>query len=101
MTKRNKRKKNLVLLSVLFGFSALVVFYFFQVVKISETGYLMGKKMTTIENLKKENAELKLSISQQRNLKNAEEKIIEEGFQKVSISTRNYIVIPEVSLAKK
>lgn len=101
MTKRNKRKKNLVLLSILFGFSALTVFYFFQVIKMSETGYLMGKNITTIENLKKENSELKLSISQQRNLKNAEEKIIEEGFQKVSASTRNYIIIPEISLAKK
>lgn len=101
MTKRNKRQKNLVLLSILFGFSALTVFYFFQVIKMSENGYLMGKNITIIENLKKENAELKLSVSKQRNLKNAEEKIIEEGFEKVSTRTTNYIIIPEISLAKK
>jgi len=30
-----------------------------------------------------------------------EEKIIEEGFLKISENTRNYIIIPEMSLAKK
>lgn len=101
MTKRNKRKKKLVLLSILFSFSALSIFYIFQIIKIYETAYINGKNIVTINNFKKENAELKLSISQQKNLKNAEEKIIEEGFQKVSTSTRNYIIIPEISLAKK
>jgi len=101
MTKRNKRKKNLILVSVLFSLSLLTFFYLFQVVKMSETAYQIGKNNTTIDYLKKENANLKLSISQQKNLKNAEEKIIGEGFLKVSASTRNYIVIPEISLAKK
>jgi len=101
MTKRNKRKKNLVLVSILFSLSLLTFFYLFQVIKMSETAYQIGKNITTINSLKKENANLNLSISQQKNLKNAEEKIIEEGFLKVSANTRNYIVIPEISLAKK
>lgn len=101
MTKRNKRKKSLLLASILFGFSALTTFYFFQIIKISETAYSIGKNINKIESLKKENAELKLSISQQRNLKNAEEKISEKGFQKISTNTRNYIIVPEISLAKK
>lgn len=67
---------------------------------MSETAYSIGKNITTVDNLKKETAELKLSISKQKNLRNAEEKIIEEGFQKVSMNTKNYIIISEISLAK-
>jgi len=101
MTKRSKRKKNLVLVSILFSLSLLTFFYLFQVIKMSETAYQIGQNIIKIENLKKENADLKLSISQQKNLKDVEEKIIEEGFLKVSENTRNYIIIPEMSLAKK
>ena len=101
MTKRSKRKKNLVLASILFSLSLLTFFYLFQVIKMSETAYQIGQNITKIENLKKENANLKLSISQQKNLKDVEEKIIEEGFLKISEKTRNYIIIPEMSLAKK
>ena len=101
MTKRSKGKKNLVLASILFSLSLLIFFYLFQVIKMSETAYQIGQNITKIENLKKENANLKLSISQQKNLKDVEEKIIEEGFLKISENTRNYIIIPEMSLAKK
>jgi len=100
MTK-NKKKKFIILSSIIFSVLSLSVFYIFQMVKISETAYINGKNTTNLEQLKEEVSDLKLSISKQKNLKNAEEKIIEKGFQKVSSNTISYIVIPEISLANK
>ena len=100
MTKKNK-KKFIILSSIIFSVLSLSVFYIFQMVKISETAYINGKNTTNLEQLKEEVSDLKLSISKQKNLKNAEEKIIEKGFQKVSSNTISYIVIPEISLANK
>ena len=100
MTKKNK-KKFIILFSIIFSVLSLSVFYIFQMVKISETAYINGKNTTNLEKLREEVSDLKLSISKQKNLKNAEEKIIEKGFQKVSSNTISYIVIPEISLANK
>lgn len=77
----------------------MVCFYVFQVVKLSETAYIRGEKEATIKNLKKETAELKLTVSKGRNLVNIEERVLEEGFQKVS--KLDYIVISEASVAVK
>jgi hypothetical protein len=78
---------------------ALVCFYVFQVVKLTESGYIKGEKETSIKELKKEVAELKLSVSKDSNLINIEEKVREEGFEKVS--KLNYIVVPEATIASK
>ncbi len=101
MTKRSKRKKKLVLFSVLLSFSALTIFYISQIIKVYEIGYLIGKNTDIVNSLQEENAELKLAVSQKSNLKNAEEKLIEKGFQKISASTINYIIVSDMSLAKK
>jgi len=84
--------------AVLLAF-VLVCFYVFQVVKLTEAGYIRGEREALIKDLKKENAELKLAVSKDRNLVNIEEKVVAEGFQKVS--KFNYIVVPETSLAAK
>jgi hypothetical protein len=78
---------------------ALVCFYVFQVVKLTESGYIKGERETTIKELKKEVASLRLSVSKDRNLVNIEEKVLEEGFEKVS--KLNYIVVSEASVASK
>lgn len=78
---------------------ALVCFYVFQVVKLTESGYVKGERESAIKELKKEVAGLKLSVSKDRNLINIEEKIKEEGFEKVS--KVNYIVVSEASVASK
>jgi len=101
MTKTNRRKNKILLFSILFIFSGLLTFYFVQVVKMSEVAYQIGMNSATISEVKKEVIDLNLSVSKQKNLKNAEEKVIEQGFQKVSMNTRNYIVVPEISLANK
>lgn len=79
--------------------SILVCFYIFQVVKLTEAGYLRGEKETAINELKKETAELKLSVSKEGNLVNVEEKVLAEGYQKVS--NLDYIVVSEASVAVK
>ncbi|MFA5754878.1 MAG: hypothetical protein WC909_00735 [Candidatus Paceibacterota bacterium] len=101
MTKTNRRKNKILLFSILFIFSGLLTFYFVQVVKMSEVAYQIGMNSATISEVKKEVIDLNLSVSRQKNLKNAEEKVIEQGFQKVSMNTRSYIVVPEISLANK
>lgn len=77
----------------------LVCFYVFQVVKLTEAGYLRGEKESLIKSLKEETAELKLAVSKDRNLVNIEEKVSEQGFEK--INKLNYIVVPDNSLASK
>ena len=78
---------------------ALVCFYVFQVVKLTESGYIKGEKELAIKNLKKEVAELRLSVSKGRNLINIEEKVLGAGFEKVS--KLNYIVVPDSTIASK
>jgi len=78
---------------------ALVCFYVFQVVKLTESGYIKGEKETSIQQLKKDVAEMKLSVSKDRNLINIEEKVAQEGFEK--ISKVNYIVVSDASVASK
>lgn len=78
---------------------ALVCFYIFQVIKLTESGYIKGERETAISELKKEVAQLKVEVSKSQNLINIEEKVSEEGFQKVS--KVNYIVVSEAALASK
>jgi hypothetical protein len=78
---------------------ALVCFYVFQVVKLTESGYIKGEKETSIQQLKKDVAELKLSVSKDRNLINIEERVAQEGFEKVN--KVNYIVVSDASVASK
>jgi len=79
--------------------AVLVCFYIFQVVKLTEAGYLRGQKESMITDLKKQTAELKLAVSKDRNLVNIEEKVAEQGFEKAS--KLNYIVVSDASLAAK
>ncbi|MFA5310493.1 MAG: hypothetical protein WC386_02275 [Candidatus Paceibacterota bacterium] len=77
----------------------LVCFYVFQVVKLTEAGYIRGERESLIKDLKKETAELKLAVSKDRNLVNIEEKVVAEGYEKVN--KFDYIIVPENSLAAK
>ncbi len=72
-------------------------FYIFQIVKLTETNYLIGQKENQVKELKKETAQLQLSVSRNSNLNNFEAKVSEEGYQK--INNVNYIVVSEASLA--
>jgi hypothetical protein len=78
---------------------ALVCFYVFQVVKLTESGYIKGERETAISDLKKEVAGLRLAVSKERNLINIEEKVLGAGFEKVS--KLNYIVVSEAAIASK
>ena len=98
MTISKTNSKKILAVSTIIA-TALICFYVFQIVKLTEAGYIKGEKEAAIKELRKENAELKIAISKDRNLSNFEEKVLTEGFQKVS--KVNYIVIPEISLASK
>ena len=74
-------------------------FYIFQIVKYTETSYFIGERTEAMKELKKDIAELKLSVNKDRNLQNLEEKVIEQGFQKVS--KLNYIVVSSATVAQK
>jgi len=74
-------------------------FYIFQIVKYTETSYFVGERTETINELKKENAQLKLSVNKDRNLQNLEEKVLQQGFEKVS--KLNYIVVSSATVAQK
>jgi hypothetical protein len=78
---------------------ALVCFYVFQVVKLTESGYIKGEKETTISELKKEVTGLRLAVSKDRNLINIEEKVVGAGFEKVS--KISYISASEATVASK
>ena len=78
---------------------ALVCFYVFQVIKLTESGYIKGEREAAIKDLKKEVASLRLDVSKTRNLINIEEKVLSAGFEKVS--KLNYIVVSEASVASK
>ena len=75
----------------------LACFYVFQIVKLTEMNYLVGQKESQEQELKKETAQLEISVSESSNLSNFESKITEEGYQK--ISSINYIVVSEASVA--
>jgi hypothetical protein len=75
----------------------LACFYVFQIVKLTEMNYLVGQKESQEKELKKETAQLELSVSRSSNLTNFESKITEEGYQK--ISSINYIVVSEAAVA--
>jgi hypothetical protein len=96
IAKNNSKKFFMIIVMVSL---ALVCFYVFQVVKLTESGYIKGERETAIKELKKEVAELKLSVSKDRNLINIEEKVLGAGFEKVS--KLNYIVVPEATVASK
>jgi|WetSurMetagenome_2_1015567.scaffolds.fasta_scaffold701838_1 hypothetical protein len=98
MTLAKTDSRKFFTISILLAF-VLVCFYVFQVVKLTEAGYAKGERETSIKALKKETAELKLAVSKDRNLINIEEKVVAEGYQK--ISKLNYIVVPEGSVAVK
>lgn len=75
----------------------LACFYIFQIVKLTEANYLIGQKESEVKQLKKDTAQLELSVSEDRNLSNFEAKVSEDGYQK--INNVNYIVVSEASLA--
>ncbi|MDD5098204.1 MAG: hypothetical protein PHD31_00555 [Candidatus Pacebacteria bacterium] len=78
----------------------LACFYIFQIVKYTETSYFVGEKSELIKELKKETAQLELSVNKDRNLQNLEEKVLEQGFEKVK--KLNYIFVSSnVAIAQK
>jgi hypothetical protein len=94
MTIAKTDSQRFFIIAVILAF-VLVCFYVFQVVKLTEAGYMRGERESLIKDLKKETAELKLAVSKDRNLVNIEEKVVAEGFQKVS--KFDYIVVSEAS----
>lgn len=72
-------------------------FYVFQIVKLTESNYLIGQKENQVKELKKETSQLELAVSRDRSLSNFEEKVAAQGFEK--ITDINYIVASTASLA--
>ena len=75
----------------------LACFYVFQIVKLTETNYVIGQKEDQVKELKKETAQLELTVSKDRSLVNFEDKVAQEGYEK--INNINYIVASASSLA--
>jgi cell division protein YceG involved in septum cleavage len=100
MIKIKKLRRKIIISSLFFSLLGLSFFYLLQMTKMSENAYTIGKKTEIAIELGKETDELKLKISKQKNLKNAEEKILEQGFQKLISGNISYVIIPEISLAK-
>jgi hypothetical protein len=77
----------------------LACFYIFQIVKYTETSYFVGERSEMVKELKKETAQLKLSVNKDRNLQDIEDKVIAQGFEKAN--KLNYIVVPSTTIAQK
>lgn len=95
--KKKKNKSKLVLFSVIATIAILSGFYIYQISELSHTSYLASKVESEIKELKKENSGLKLSISKNKNLLEIEEKVKEQGYEKVS--KIDYVVVEEANLA--
>ncbi|MFA5368693.1 MAG: hypothetical protein WC303_01635 [Candidatus Paceibacterota bacterium] len=95
-----KKKKNKNIFSALpIAVIALTGFYIFQSVELSQSTFNINVREDQISSLKKENADLQLSLSKGKNLLNFEERIIQEGYNK--IDKIDYLTIPSDSLASK
>jgi cell division protein FtsL len=97
MTKKRKIKNILSALPV--AVIILTGFYIFQIVQLTQYGYDINAKEGQITTLKQQNADLQLSLSQGKNLLNFEDKIIQEGYNKVD--KIDYLTIPSDSVASK
>lgn len=96
-TKKTKIKKifNLLPCMVL----VLSGFYIFQFIELTQAEYNIGQHEEQVASLKKENAVLQLSLSQNKHLVNFENKITENGYNK--IDKIDYLIISDDSLASK
>jgi cell division protein FtsL len=97
--KRKKNNSKLFFISIIGVITVLTGFYIYQISEMSHISYLANKKETEIKELKKENSGLKLSISKNKNLVSVEEKISEQGYNKVN--KIDYIVISANAVAQK
>ncbi|MDD5569208.1 MAG: hypothetical protein PHG23_02230 [Candidatus Pacebacteria bacterium] len=78
---------------------ALGVLYIFQIVQLTEAGHTIGQKQESIDGLKKETASMELTLSENRNLNNFEDRIKEKGYNEVI--KIDYLTIPSNALASK
>lgn len=69
-------------LSLLIFFS-LIGATIFQLIDVSEKSYLVGKAEVENEGIEGEISELRVSLSESAHLENFEEKVLDEGFEKV------------------
>jgi cell division protein FtsL len=97
MTKKKKIKNIFSALPI--AVIILTGFYIFQSVQLSQSTFNINQKENQISSLKKENADLQLSLSKGRNLVNFEDKIIAEGYNK--IDQIDYLTIPSDVVASK
>ncbi|MFA5013758.1 MAG: hypothetical protein WC520_04355 [Candidatus Paceibacterota bacterium] len=94
MAKKRKIKTSAVLFTLL---GILAGFYIFQIIQLTQSGYQIEIQQKQITALKKETAGLKLSLSSNRNLGNFENRIKEQGYNKVD--KIDYLVIPSDAIA--
>lgn len=97
--KKKKNNSKAFFISVIGVITLLAGFYIYQISEMSHVSYLASKKESEIKELKKENSGLKLSISKNKNLVSVEEKIKEQGYNKVN--KIDYVVISGDVLAQK
>jgi|LAHU01.1.fsa_nt_gb hypothetical protein len=98
MAKRKIKIKNIInLLPV--AVVALTCLYVFQIAELTQSKYTIGQTEQQITSLEKENSTLKLSVSQSKNLINFDDRMSQNGYNKVD--KIDYLIIPNDSLASK
>ncbi|HOS88003.1 MAG TPA: hypothetical protein PL093_00580 [Candidatus Pacearchaeota archaeon] len=100
MSRKKSKSKNVtkILFIVVIAFSCLCL-YIFQMAEFIQLDYNISQTKEKISNLKKENSDLRVAVSQSQNLVNFEEKILQNGYNK--IDTIDYLVLPNDVLAAK
>jgi len=95
--KKRKNQPKIFFCFIVVAIVALTGLYVFQISEMSRVGYLVSRVQGEIDSLKKENSGLKLSISQNKNLMTVEEKIKEQGYNKMG--KINYMIAPGDTVA--
>jgi cell division protein FtsL len=99
MKKKKLNNSKIFFVSIITTIAVLSGFYIYQISELSHTSYLASQKESDIKEIKKENSGLKLSISKNKNLIDVEEKVKEQGYDKVT--KIDYMVIERSTVASR
>lgn len=99
MKKKKINNSKIFFISIFTTIAILSGFYIYQISELSHTSYLASQKESDIKEIKKENSGLKLSISKNKNLIDVEEKVKEQGYDKVT--KIDYMVIEGSTVASR
>lgn len=75
----------------------LVAFYVFQIVQLTQNSYLISAYQEEIEELKKNNGSLRLSLSQDSHFANFEQELKDQGYEE--IESIDYLVVSPNAVA--